>query len=374
MSYPEAAVQHHDERDQRLSLSVVVPSRDGGPVAADTVAGALADRATSEVVVILDQTDAPGADLAGLAGRDARVRVVEGGASGPAAARALGARLAAGDVVLFLDDDVVPAPSLATGHVRAHEEHPHAVVVGSMPVALAALRRDATARVYARDYERVVARYRDPDAVLVDLWGGNVSIRRDDCLAVGMTTGVFLRSLHEDRDLGLRCRAAGLTGVYDERLRAEHRYTRSVRRFLHLAREQVGATRALHALHEDVLGPWDPDVYVRPLPRLVGRAVDAVTTRPWVARRAVDLLVAAGRWARALGADRPEDATVWIARTIVQHAEARAAAIEVAASRPPAGSAGDERGDAGDHHHEPEHDVDERAGDGRLREVSRLPA
>jgi GT2 family glycosyltransferase len=367
-------VRHHEQRGHCLSVSVVVPSREGGPLAAETVARALADPATREVVVILDHADTPGADLAELAAEDARVRVVDGGGRGPASARALGARIATGDVVLFLDDDVVPTPLLATGHAAAHEQHPHAVVVGSMPVAPAALRREATARVYAKDYERVVARYTDPAAVLLDLWGGNVSIRRDDCLAVGMTAGVFVRALHEDRDLGLRCRAAGMTGVFDARLRAEHRYTRSVRRFLHVAHEQVAVTRALHSLHEDVLGPWDAGAYVRGLPRLVTRAVGAVTTRPSTARAAVELLVASGLLARALGARRVEDTTVWLARTIVQHGEARRAAVDLPASTPLVASAGDESSDAGDHHHEPEQDVDERAGDGRLREVSRLPA
>ncbi len=313
---------HHDEREHSRSLSVIVPTRDGGSRAADAVAGVLDDTATSEVVVVLDRAGPPGRAVAALADTDPRVRVVTGAARGPAQARATGAGLARGDILLFLDDDVVAGPLLATGHLRAHAHHDHAVVVGTMPVSARACRGNATARVYARDYGRVVARYTDGDAVLFDLWGGNLSIRRDECLAVGMTNRDYVHAHHEDRDFGLRCHAAGLTGVYDEELRAEHRYTRSVREFLDLAREQVHAGRALYALHEDALGPWRPERYLDGLPPRLAAAIDGVA-RLGVPDVTVAALCALGAVARLVQARRWEDRSVWVARAVVQHAAAR---------------------------------------------------
>jgi glycosyltransferase involved in cell wall biosynthesis len=52
--------------------------------------------------------------------------------AGPAAARNKGIRNAQGDIVLFIDDDVVPNPELVTEHARMHENHPNLVVLGPM--------------------------------------------------------------------------------------------------------------------------------------------------------------------------------------------------------------------------------------------------
>ena len=44
-----------------------------------------------------------------------------------------------------------------------------------------------------------------------ELWGGNFSMRRADCLAIGMTNPGFTEHYHADRDFGIRCLEAGLT-------------------------------------------------------------------------------------------------------------------------------------------------------------------
>src|SRR4051812_31234041 len=57
--------------------------------------------------------------------------------AGPAAARDLGAEQALGSLIVFLDDDVAPIPSLIARHVADHDSMSRAVVVGPMspPVA-----------------------------------------------------------------------------------------------------------------------------------------------------------------------------------------------------------------------------------------------
>ncbi|WP_445148166.1 glycosyltransferase family 2 protein [Baekduia sp. Peel2402] len=198
-------------------------------------------------VVVVDDRRGPAADVGGLhLPDDERVRVIAGGGRGPGPARAAGAAAARGDVVLLLDDDVAIEPEAVAGHAARHASTEDLVVLGPMPLALGA--REPFPRVlYAADYARASARWAaDPGQVLERLWTGNVSLRRDVALRVGLHSPAYDGYRHEDRDLGLRCRAAGLTGVWAPELRAVHRYERAPERFFADARAQ-GAEQALLA-------------------------------------------------------------------------------------------------------------------------------
>src|SRR5258708_7250786 len=59
-------------------------------------------------------------------------RVFEQAHAGPAEARNLGVAQARGRIVLFLDDDVLPVPSLIEDHVTTHGEATDLVVIGPM--------------------------------------------------------------------------------------------------------------------------------------------------------------------------------------------------------------------------------------------------
>ena len=81
---------------------------------------------------------------------------------------------------------------------------------------------------------RVVVRYtqRDPESAVRELWGGNFSMRRADCLAIGMTNPGFTEHYHADRDFGIRCLEAGLTGMFDRALAATHLHERTLEAFI----------------------------------------------------------------------------------------------------------------------------------------------
>ena len=198
------------------------------------------------------------------------MRVVAGRRAGPAPARQAGAEAAVGDVLLLLDDDVVPAPGLVSGHAARHAAREGLVVVGSMPVDLGPSepRPRYPRALYGADYARRVAGWTaDPTEVLERLWTGNVSLRRADALRIGLHNPAYRGYRHEDRDLGLRCRAAGLEGVFAPQLRAAHRYARAPEAFFADARAQGAEQAQLARLHPDAAVPTRPDDLLTGVPR-----------------------------------------------------------------------------------------------------------
>jgi hypothetical protein len=309
------------------SVSVVIPTR-ARDILRRGVNAVIDEPAVGEVIVVPDGERATSRmpALLGVLLEHPRLRIVSGPGRGAGDARAVGATSATSDVVLMLDDDVVAEPGLPSGHLQHHRRRESLVVVGSMPVDEHLLGTSAPARAYAADYERVRADYeRSDDEVLFNLWCGNLSIRRSDCLRVGVANGAFPYRQHEDRDFGLRCQAAGLSGVFDGTLGATHHYVRSGPDFLKLARQQVVEARAIHALHANVLGPWRPDTYGAGVPRplrwmLHSRSAAEDEGGNSTTLRALRVIGSAARTAHVR---RFEDRALTLSRSVVQHATAR---------------------------------------------------
>ena len=102
--------------------------------------------------------------------------------------------------------------------------------------------------------------------MLESYWAGNASLRRADALRVGLHSAAFAATYNEDRDFGLRCRAAGLDAVYDRRLRARHRYRRSFSALRRDARTSGVGRWRIHAEHAAVVGPLPEDAFADGLP------------------------------------------------------------------------------------------------------------
>ena len=298
----------------RGTVSVVIPTYRGRDRLAATIPPLLAEPALHELVVVVDGSDDGSMELLeGWAAGDPRLRPLLIANSGDNQARQVGLEHATGEIVLFMDDDVVAAPDLLEGHRRRHAEDDARVVIGYMPVARS--RCDALpVRLYSRFYESQCRAYEEqPDRILENLWNGNVSIRRRDALRVGIPEPAYDTRYGPDRELGLRLLAAGLTGVFDRTLRAEHRYVRSEEAFLADARSAGEGMWLCHRLHRDVLGPLTTDHFTRGLSART-RWVVRLARRPRLAGPLARLL---GVAADLLGAGRR------------RHAQEQAAALRV---------------------------------------------
>jgi glycosyltransferase involved in cell wall biosynthesis len=252
------------------TVSVVVPTYNRRDNLEAVVHPLLDDPATTEVVVVVDGcNDGSIEHLEGIARLEPRLKPLFVDNGGAARARQTGVEAAVGDVVLIIDDDVIAAPGLVTGHARHHAERQGIVVVGYMPTRMSAREEpgEHASALYARAYERSCERYEhDPREILRSLWGGNVSLRRRDCLRVPQENPRFREYYHDDREWGLRCLKAGLVGVFDRSLLAEHRYRRPLAAALRDARSEGRGRVRLHQLHGDILGPLDRAAFERNLP------------------------------------------------------------------------------------------------------------
>ena len=128
-----------------LTVSVVIPAYNCAPALARTVAALAEQTYPAELieVVVADDGSEPPIDLPGVR----VVRVGEGWGRG--AARETGRLAATGDVIHWLDADMVLAPDHLEAHMRWHHLIDHAVVIGDTRF-VAALGEEGTRTEYTR--------------------------------------------------------------------------------------------------------------------------------------------------------------------------------------------------------------------------------
>lgn len=136
--------------------------------------------------------------------------------AGPAAARNHGAGLASGDILLFLDDDVIAAPSLVEEHLRSHRcHHRSAVVIGPMLTPsgrrLPAVVRWEQAMLY-KQYDAM--RHGVYAATYRQFYTGNASLRRSFFVGAGGFDERVRRA--EDVELAYRLAEDGAEFVFNE--------------------------------------------------------------------------------------------------------------------------------------------------------------
>lgn len=184
-----------------MDISVILPVYNGGPALARSL---LALSATDfsgawELIVVDDGSTDDSASLAQASG--ARVLTTASPRSGPAAARNLGARYAAGDVLLFLDADVLVRSNTVSHAVSFLTTHDHyAAVFGSYDAT-------PTCRHFVSQVKNLFHHYThqtaNPEADT--FWAGCGAIHRTAFWAAGgFDAHRYPRPMIEDIELGRR--------------------------------------------------------------------------------------------------------------------------------------------------------------------------
>jgi len=180
-----------------------------------------------EIVVADDGSQDGSPDLAGklLAAGTVPWRVSSAPNAGQAAARNRAIDLACGEVLLFLNDDTIPAFDLLARHAEARASHARGgdadrglCVLGSLRTS-PAIPREQIAWLYQFDYRWIDGRDEVP---YLFFWTCKLSVPRAFLLQHGLFDTSF-RAL-EDLELGWRLHGQGLRIHYEPRALVDHEH------------------------------------------------------------------------------------------------------------------------------------------------------
>jgi GT2 family glycosyltransferase len=234
-------------------VSIVIPPHNPRAAQDRTRAAIAAQRyrlSDLEVIVVADgcsdgtEQMAIPAPLAGC--------VIAQAPGGPAAARNRGAANAAGDLLIFLDDDVEAAPGLVAAHVRAHEDlQAPGIVVGYLPPMLES-RRDLFGITLRGWWDAIFDRMRQKGhrPSYADVLSGNCSMTATTFRALG---GFDERLwCHEDYELGYRLLRAGGQIVFARDAAAGHHERTDLDGVFRRKRAEGRADVSLARMHPDL--------------------------------------------------------------------------------------------------------------------------
>ena len=158
--------------------------------------------------------------------------------AGPAAARNRGIREATGDLVVFIDDDVVPAPDLLAAHLRHHDAsgNDDTVVIGPMITPTDDVLSPWVRWEQDMLYKQYAAMERgDWEATARQFYTANASIARRHLLDAGGFDEAFRRA--EDVELAYRLADRGMHFTFAKDAIVDHHAERSFASWLDIARQ-----------------------------------------------------------------------------------------------------------------------------------------
>lgn len=198
-----------------MRISVIIPAYDSAREVAECVAAVAASLTLSDEIIVVDDGSI---DETAAVAASGGARVLRQRNRGPAAARNLGAASATGDVLMFVDADVVVAPDAiarATGTLDGSPDV--AAVFGSYDTR-------PRARGIVSQYRNLLHHYvhQHGNADASTFWAGCGAVRRDVFVAVGGFDERAAWRAIEDIELGYRLRRAGFRVRLDKGLHGTH--------------------------------------------------------------------------------------------------------------------------------------------------------
>jgi GT2 family glycosyltransferase len=185
-----------------LSISMIVPVANGGATFDDCLSAISRLVPPPQELIVVDDESTDGSGARAHAAGGLVIRMAR--RAGPGAARNRGAAAATGDVLLFVDADVLVAPDTVARVRNVLADQSLAAVIGSYDSR-------PTAPGLISQYKNLVHRFvhqtSNPEALT--FWGACGAIRRDAFHSVGGFDERYVDPSIEDIELGYRLRRAG---------------------------------------------------------------------------------------------------------------------------------------------------------------------
>lgn len=245
-----------------MKLTVVIPTWNRLPLLREVLAAldvAQCPDGGFEVIVVSDgATDGTAEWLRTWSPRHSFRFALQSNA-GPAKARNQGAALAAGERILFLGDDTVPAPDLLVQHVsRAQSEpDPSKIAVLGYTNWHPRMRQTPFLRhINERGLQFGFGVITDPEDVPFNFfYTSNVSLDRGLFARLGGFDTEFTTAAWEDVEFALRARDSGMRIVYMPAARCAHDHPTTVDSFLR-RQERAGEAGAIFARKHPHMASW----------------------------------------------------------------------------------------------------------------------
>ena len=203
-------------------VSVVIPTYNRGEILCQTMAMALAQDYPDFEVIVVDQTPEPlGSVHAFVEAAGERLRYVRREAPNLPAARNAGVRIARGEIIVFIDDDVIVGPGYLASHVARYGDP----ALGGVTGMTLAAGEDDEAEVLKRHLGASGMKERLGNGCFrtYSIEGCNCSFRKTAIIRAGMFDERFTGSAWgEDTDLALRVKHLGYLLVLDPEVRLVH--------------------------------------------------------------------------------------------------------------------------------------------------------
>jgi len=210
------------------AISCIIPTLGRGEVLCDTVRMLLDQSQPAHEIIVVDQTPVYSRSVSrALAqwGADARIILLRQRHPNASSARNFGARVATGDVVLFLDDDIRVGPDFLAAYVEVLRRTGAAGVSGPVLERQKSMVNTLNPKAFTSEvgwllyFRKNYARECETSFMM----SGNVAIRRELFLAIGGMDENYEQGAHrEESDFAVRFRQAGYRFRYDPRCAIYH--------------------------------------------------------------------------------------------------------------------------------------------------------
>ena len=200
----------------RVSISVIIPVHNGGESFRQCLSSLIKSKIPSLEVIVVSDADTDGSWLIAEEFGAKVIRIPVNG--GPAKARNLGASVAVGDILYFIDADVVISPDAIAQVKQAFEnDFELAALIGSYD-------DQPGASNFLSQYKNLFHHYTHQVAneEAFTFWGACGAIRREIFLSLGGFDENYRKPSIEDIELGYRIRHAGYQIKLFKNLHVKH--------------------------------------------------------------------------------------------------------------------------------------------------------